>query len=116
MSLFNDFLDSKIVVSCRTDDELRNFIFMLDGAGVLWASGGRASSHIPYNGGCVMLVIPPPDLGYSRGRLYKTSSDWAVENRLSIVDYSDIDEEQNLRVMPPPLSLLYPKEAPNEPV
>lgn len=106
MSLFKDFLDSKIVVSCRTDDELRNFIFMLDGAGVRWGSGCRAIDYIPYKSGCVTLVIPPTNLGYRRGKLYKTTSDWAAEKGLSVVDYSAIDEEQSLREIPSPLILL----------
>lgn len=114
MSLFDDFLNSKIVVACRTNDELRDFIFMLDGAEVRWASGCRASDHIPYAPVDVLLVIPPPDLGYSLGRLCNTSYDWAKKNGLSMVKGSDVIEEQS-REIPSPLSLLFTKEVSNEP-
>ena len=115
MSLFDDFLNSKIVVVCRTNDELRDFIFMLDGAEVRWASGHRASDYIPYSSVDVLLVMPPPDLGNSRGRLYTTSYDWAEKNGLSVVKGFDIIEEQSSKTIPSPLSLLFTKEVSNEP-
>lgn len=116
MSLFDDFLNSKIVVVCRTDDEYRGFISMLDNAEVRWASGDRASDYIPYTTVDVLLVIQPPDLGYISGRLYQTSYDWAEEHGLSVVECFDIIEEQNPKTIPSPLSLLFTKEVSNEPV
>lgn len=115
MSLFDDFLNSKIVVACRTNDEFRGFISMLDGAEVRWASGRRAGNYIPYDPVDLLLVIPPPGLGYSRGRLYKTSCDWAREHGLSVVECFDIIEEQSSKTIPSPLSLLFTKEVSNEP-
>lgn len=116
MSLFKDFLDGKIVVDCHTQNEIKSLINMLDSTEVRWANGNRPSDYIPY-GEHYWFVIPPRDIGMAKqGRLYKTNSSWAVDNDFVIINFSDIDEEQSLRVIPSPLSLLYPKEAPNEPV
>lgn len=119
MSLFDDFLNSKLCVVCTTEAEKATFLGMLDAAGVRWVSGEKPSALVETNSvarGRVHFIIPRRAESYiTAGRLYTTTEDWAKSRDFTVIDFSAIEEEMFSREIPSPLSLLFAKEVSNEP-
>lgn len=110
MSLFNDFLNSKVCVTCRTKAQKGSFLGMLDATDVLWVTGAKPSQltgNVSAREGCVNFIIPREGENYiSAGRLYTTAEDWAKERGFKMVEFSAIEEEISSRQIPSPLILL----------
>ena len=112
MSLFDDFLNGRAVVECKSSEESKSFLNMI-GTRVRWGNGNLLTDFIPP--GYVCYIIPSRELGGARnGCLYTVSNEWASRHGFDILNFSDVIEEQS-REIPSPLSLLFTKEVSNEP-
>lgn len=112
MSLFDDFLNGRVVVECKDSEESKSLLNMI-GTRARWGNGGVPVDFVPR--GCDRYIIPSRELsGARKGYLYTVSNDWASRHGFDILNFSDVIEEQS-REIPSPLSLLFTKEVSNEP-
>lgn len=102
MSLFEDFLERKCTVLCRTEDEQKAFQTYISGKGMRWVGGEDPISFFPQKYAPIFYYTSP-DL-YGRNKI--TFSGTNSHTDLPVVNYSDLEEEILPKEIPSPLALL----------
>lgn len=102
MSLFEDFLERKCTVLCRTEAEQIAFQTYLSGKGIRWVGGEDPISFFPSKSPPIFFYTNPDLFGWSKITFSGSNS----HTDLPVVNYPDLAEEISPKEIPSPLALL----------